>query len=172
MPTDTARRRHFGHSPNRNVAVQADPGHSRFTTSDWPRYILNMRQVNLDLSMLRQKQGQITPLFNQARWRLSRTYGRPVDRATFQLHDNRQQLENRHPRVPTCTVTGQLRSKSIRTIPHWSIHSIDKCLRVWTPTRASWYSFCRPLECNGGPAGGNSCWKILGIMSCTCYTCG
>ena len=44
----------------------------------------------------------------------------------------------------------------------------------WTPTPASWYSFSRPPECNGGPARGISCWKILGLYSqrCTCYTCG
>ena len=31
----------------------------------------------------------------------------------------------------------------------------------WTPTPASWYSFCGPPECNGGPAEGISCWKTL-----------
>ena len=35
----------------------------------------------------------------------------------------------------------------------------------WTPTPASWYSFCGPPECNGGPAGGISCWKILCIYN-------
>ena len=35
----------------------------------------------------------------------------------------------------------------------------------WTPTPASWYSFCGPPECNGGPAGGVSCWKILDIYN-------
>ena len=35
----------------------------------------------------------------------------------------------------------------------------------WTPTPASWYSFCGPPECNGGPAGGVSCWKISDIYN-------
>ena len=35
----------------------------------------------------------------------------------------------------------------------------------WVPTPASWYSFFGPPECNGGPAGGVSCWKILDIYN-------